>query len=70
MISMLTFLDELNRNQLKVVTAPDGHLLINAAAGTGKTTTLAARILYLQLEKGMDPSSMLAFHFQEVLEKV
>jgi DNA helicase II / ATP-dependent DNA helicase PcrA len=61
--SMLPFLDQLNSNQFRAVTAPEGHLLINAAAGTGKTSTLAARIIYLQIEKGIEPSQMLALSF-------
>jgi DNA helicase-2/ATP-dependent DNA helicase PcrA len=63
------FLKQLNCNQFKVVIAPEGHLLINAAAGTGKTSTLAARILYLQIEKGIEPSHMLALSFSRSARK-
>lgn len=66
---LLPFLEQLNSNQIKVVTAPEGHLLINAAAGTGKTSTLAARILYLQIEKGIEPSQMLALSFSRSARK-
>jgi DNA helicase II / ATP-dependent DNA helicase PcrA len=63
---LITF-DELlqtfNREQRKSITAPEGHLVINAAAGTGKTSTLAARILYLQLELEVPPSSIIAISF-------
>lgn len=62
---MNSLLKRLNSNQFKAVTAPEGHLLINAAAGTGKTSTLAARILYLQIEKGLEPSQMLALSFSK-----
>jgi len=58
-----TLLNRLNHQQFQVVTAPEGHLLINAAAGTGKTSTLAARILFLQIEKGIEPTKMLALSF-------
>ncbi|WP_099363581.1 ATP-dependent helicase [Fredinandcohnia onubensis] len=60
---MLPFIQQLNTNQFKAVTAPEGHLLINAAAGTGKTSTLAARILFLQIERNVEASQMLALSF-------
>lgn len=53
----------LNPRQQLAVTAGDGHLCINAAAGTGKTSTVAARILYLQLKRGAPPGSILAVSF-------
>lgn len=56
-------LNYLNPLQQKAVTAGDGHLCINAAAGTGKTSTIAARILYLQLMRGVSPRSILAVSF-------
>ncbi len=56
-------LDHLNPAQRKAVIAGDGHLCINAAAGTGKTSTIAARILYLQLVRGVSPRSILAVSF-------
>jgi DNA helicase II / ATP-dependent DNA helicase PcrA len=41
----------------------DGHaLLIVAGAGTGKTTTLAARLAYL-IDKGADPARLLLLTF-------
>lgn len=65
----------LNSAQLRAVTAPEGHLLINAAAGTGKTTTVAARILYLQVERGLPPSAILGVTFSraartQILERL
>lgn len=56
-------LKNLNEGQRQAVTAPRSHLLINAAAGTGKTTTLAARILYLQIADGIMPKGILALSF-------
>jgi DNA helicase II / ATP-dependent DNA helicase PcrA len=66
---------ELNEAQARAVTAPEGHLLINAAAGTGKTTTIAARILFLQVEMGIPASSMMSISFSraarlQLLEKL
>ena len=40
----------------------EGHLLIVAGAGTGKTTTLAARIAHL-VDTGVDPSRLLLLTF-------
>ena len=41
------WLDELNPEQLAAATHPGGPLLILAGAGTGKTTTLCARVGWL-----------------------
>lgn len=54
---------QLNEAQHRAVNAPDGHLLINAAAGTGKTRTLAARIVHLQATRELLPGSLLALTF-------
>lgn len=56
-------LGHLNPGQQQAVTAEDGHLCINAAAGTGKTSTVAARILYLQLVRGLSPQAVMAISF-------
>lgn len=53
----------LNRQQQAAVTAPDGPLMIIAGAGTGKTSTLIRRLLYLVREKGVPPSRVLAITF-------
>lgn len=55
--------DRLNDAQWQAASAEHGHLLINAAAGTGKTTTIAARILYLQLVQDVPPSQIMAVTF-------
>jgi flagellar biosynthesis GTPase FlhF len=39
-----SYLDALNPEQLAAATHPGGPLLVLAGAGTGKTTTLAARV--------------------------
>lgn len=44
------FADVLNAEQLAAVTAPDGPLLVLAAAGTGKTRTLVYRVAWLVRE--------------------
>lgn len=63
MITFSELLHTFNPEQRKSITSPEGHLVINAAAGTGKTSTLAARILYLQLEYDIPPSSIIAISF-------
>ncbi|MBN3525171.1 ATP-dependent helicase [Paenibacillus apiarius] len=52
-----------NENQNRAITAPLAHMAINAAAGTGKTSTLAARIQYLQAELDLLPNSIMAISF-------
>jgi DNA helicase-2/ATP-dependent DNA helicase PcrA len=57
-----TLLARLNPQQRAVVTAPDGHALVLAGAGTGKTTTLVHRVSWL-IEQGVDPSEILLLTF-------
>lgn len=52
----------LNAQQRAVVTAPDGHALVLAGAGTGKTTTLVHRVSWL-IEQGVAPSEILLLTF-------
>lgn len=52
----------LNEDQLKAVTHRDGHLLIVAGPGTGKTHTLTHRMAYLARHE-TTPSRMLAVTF-------
>jgi DNA helicase II / ATP-dependent DNA helicase PcrA len=64
----------LNEQQLLAVTAPDGPVLVIAAAGTGKTRTLTHRVAWLVLEKGIDPRRILLLTFtnraaREMLER-
>ncbi len=54
---------DLNEAQLAAVTHEDGALLVVAGAGSGKTRVLTRRIAWLIGERGLDPSSILAFTF-------
>jgi DNA helicase-2/ATP-dependent DNA helicase PcrA len=53
----------LNGEQLAAVTAPDGPVLVIAAAGTGKTRTLTYRMAWLVCERGVDPWNILLLTF-------
>jgi len=55
-------LQALNDEQLSAATAPLGHNLIIASAGTGKTSTIVGRIGHL-LHSGVEPSSILLLTF-------
>lgn len=55
-------LSSLNEQQLAAATAPLGHNLIIASAGTGKTSTIVGRIAHL-LQSGVEPSSILLLTF-------
>ncbi len=52
----------LNGEQLAAVQAPDGPVLVIAAAGTGKTRTLIYRVAWL-VERGVDPQQILLLTF-------
>ncbi len=58
----IQFEQELNAEQHAAVTAPDGPVLVIAAAGTGKTRTLIYRVAWL-VERGIDPRSILLLTF-------
>ncbi|QCD52544.1 ATP-dependent helicase [Campylobacter sp. RM16192] len=55
-------LSRLNSDQYSAATAPFGHNLIIASAGTGKTSTIVARIAHL-LNLGVNPSKILLLTF-------
>ncbi|MCL4457320.1 MAG: UvrD-helicase domain-containing protein [Nitrospirae bacterium] len=57
-----SFLDGLNESQKQAVTATDGHLLIVAGPGTGKTLTIVRRIAHL-VNQGVSPEKILAVTF-------
>ena len=64
----------LNPQQRAAAAHGDGPLLIVAGAGTGKTTTLAARVAHL-IREGADPAGILLLTFtrrasQEMLDRV
>jgi DNA helicase II / ATP-dependent DNA helicase PcrA len=52
----------LNEEQYAAVTAPDGPLLVLAAAGTGKTRTLVYRVAHL-VRRGIRPDRILLLTF-------
>ncbi len=63
----------LNPEQFEAATAPDGPLLILAAAGTGKTRTLVYRVVHL-IERGFGADEILLLTFtnraaREMLER-
>ena len=71
---MIDFEKDLNQEQLNVVTQADGHCLVLAGAGTGKTRTITYRVAYL-LEKGVRPENILLVTFtnkaaREMTERV
>ena len=53
----------LDNEQRKAILADDDVCLLVAGAGTGKTTTLAAKIKYLVEEQNVDPQEILVFSF-------
>ena len=64
----------LNEQQYAAATAPLGHNLIIASAGTGKTSTIVGRIAHL-LESGIKPQEILLLTFtnkasQEMIERI
>ncbi len=67
-------LSKLNKEQYEAATAPFGNNLIIASAGTGKTSTIVARIGYL-LQNGLNPEDLLLLTFTnkasaEMVERV
>jgi DNA helicase-2/ATP-dependent DNA helicase PcrA len=68
------YADQLNSEQLEVVMAGDGPMLVIAGAGSGKTRTLTYRVSRL-IEDGVDPADILIVTFtnkasREMLSRV
>jgi DNA helicase II / ATP-dependent DNA helicase PcrA len=57
-------LSRLAPDQRAAATAPDGPLLVVAPAGSGKTTTLVARVAWL-VDRGIDPGSITVVAFNK-----
>jgi DNA helicase-2/ATP-dependent DNA helicase PcrA len=57
------FFADLNEKQREAATASDGPLLIVAGAGSGKTKTLTARLVFLITERRVPPERILAITF-------
>jgi DNA helicase-2/ATP-dependent DNA helicase PcrA len=60
--SATSYLETLNERQRAAATHPGGPLLVLAGAGTGKTTTLAARVAWL-IGQGAAPERLLLLTF-------
>lgn len=70
----VAYADQLNSEQLAVVMAGEGPMLVIAGAGSGKTRTLTYRVSRL-IEDGVDPSEILIVTFtnkasREMLSRV
>lgn len=55
----------LNEKQTEVVTSPIKYLLVNAGAGTGKTETVARKLLFITEMGGIPSSRLLALTFSK-----
>jgi len=58
-----SIIDTLNPAQREAVTAPQGHQLVLAGAGSGKTRVLVQRIAWLIQIEGVSPNGILAVTF-------
>ena len=59
----MDFLEKLNPQQEKAVTAPAGPILVLAGPGSGKTRVLTSRVAWLVLEHGVAPWRVMAVTF-------
>ena len=59
----MNILDNLNIKQEEAVKCIDGPLLVLAGAGSGKTTTMAAKVKYLVDIKNILPSDIVIISF-------
>ncbi|MGB6838897.1 MAG: UvrD-helicase domain-containing protein, partial [Microgenomates group bacterium] len=59
----MSILSDLNPAQKQAVTYKNGHLLVLAGAGSGKTRVLTHRVAYVLAEKGVNPENVLLLTF-------
>jgi DNA helicase II / ATP-dependent DNA helicase PcrA len=57
------FLKDLNQEQKRAVLQTEGPIIILAGAGSGKTRVLTYKVMYLMLEKNVDPFNILMVTF-------
>lgn len=60
---MQDILNKLNKEQKEAVIHTEGPAIILAGAGSGKTRVLVHKVLYLIVEKGIDPGNILMVTF-------
>lgn len=58
----LNYLDSLNPQQFEVAKIIKGKRIVNAAAGSGKTSTVVSNVRYT-IDSGVDPGNILMFTF-------
>ena len=57
------YMKKLNKQQRRAVYADEGHTLLLAVPGSGKTTVLVLRLGYLLLVKGVEPENVLTVSY-------
>ena len=62
-LAILTGANPPTREQSAVITAPRGQLLVVAGAGSGKTETIANRLVYWVVNAGIVPEAILGLTF-------
>lgn len=67
--NMEAILNSFNNEQQRAVLSPAKYLQIIAGPGTGKTSTLAARILHLQFEENLSQGQILAISFSRAAKQ-
>jgi DNA helicase-2/ATP-dependent DNA helicase PcrA len=59
----MNLLSALNPKQQEAVVKTDGHILILAGAGSGKTRVLTVKVAYLILKKMVEPERIIMLTF-------